>query len=107
MPPGVIYVASSLNHTIRRVSPAGVVTTTAGLANSSGRRCHRRRRALRFSGSTSRGFDARFAAPIKLVADDGTVSTFVTMLLPGAWTAQVSGVNNTRGIAVVEVYDLP
>ena len=31
----------------------------------------------------------------------------VTTLLPGLWTAQVSGVANTTGVALIEVYDLP
>jgi len=31
----------------------------------------------------------------------------VITLLPGAYTARVSGVNNTRGIALVEIYEVP
>ncbi len=34
-------------------------------------------------------------------------AALVTTLLPGAYTVQVSGLNNTSGVALVEVYDLP
>lgn len=35
-PNGTVYVGDTYNHTIRKVTPAGVVTTFAGTANSSG-----------------------------------------------------------------------
>ncbi len=34
-------------------------------------------------------------------------AALIATLSPGAYTAQVSGVNNTTGIAIVEVYELP
>jgi hypothetical protein len=34
-------------------------------------------------------------------------AAIIVTLPPGAYTAQVSGVNNTTGVALVEVYELP
>ena len=42
-----------------------------------------------------------------LGVEDSADAAFVTTLLPGAWSVQVSGLNNTTGLALVEVYDLP
>ncbi len=58
---GNIYVADSGNHTIRKITPAGVVTTLAGLAG--------------FSGSTNAtGTAARFTSPSSLaVGSDGNL----------------------------------
>ena len=36
----------------------------------------------------------------------GDCALLVT-LLPGSYTVQVSGVNNTTGVALVEVYEVP
>ncbi|HEU4887081.1 MAG TPA: hypothetical protein VFV49_04280, partial [Thermoanaerobaculia bacterium] len=58
---GNIYVADTGNHTIRKITPAGVVTTLAGLAG--------------FSGSTNAtGSAARFTGPSSLaVGSDGNL----------------------------------
>jgi hypothetical protein len=53
---GYLYVADTLNHSIRKVTPAGVVTTIAGTAGSSG--------AVNGTGSA-----ARFHGPQGLVLD--------------------------------------
>jgi sugar lactone lactonase YvrE len=58
---GVVYVADSSNHTIRKITPAGVVTTLAGLAGVSGT-------------TDATGTAARFNNPRGIVVDGaGTV----------------------------------
>jgi streptogramin lyase len=52
-----VYVADTHNHTIRKATPAGEVTTLAGLAGSSG------------SADGARG-DARFSYPYSVAVDD-------------------------------------
>ena len=58
-----VYVADSSNHTIRRVTPAGVVTTLAGLAGVPG-------------GVDGSGTSARFNSP-QSVAVDGSGNVYV------------------------------
>jgi sugar lactone lactonase YvrE len=53
---GNLYVSDSLNHTVRRISPAGIVTTVAGLAGTSG-------------NADGSGSAARFFAPEGLAID--------------------------------------
>lgn len=60
---GNVYVADWSNHTIRRISPSGVVSTLAGLARSPG-------------SADEAGTAARFRFPAG-VAVDGTGTTFV------------------------------
>ena len=60
---GDVYVSDTGNHTIRKVTPAGVVTTVAGLAGTSG-------------WADGEGSAARFQSPAGL-AVDGTGNVFV------------------------------
>ncbi len=53
---GNVYVADSFNHTIRKITPAGVVTTLAGLAGSNG-------------SADGTGTAARFYQPFGLATD--------------------------------------
>ncbi len=34
-------------------------------------------------------------------------AALLVMLAPGSYTAQISGVNNTLGVALIEVYEIP
>ncbi|MGB7217219.1 MAG: IPT/TIG domain-containing protein [Vicinamibacterales bacterium] len=61
---GTIFVADTLNHTIRMVTPVGAVSTLAGLAGSAGR-------------AEGTGTDARFNAPAG-VAIDATGNLYIT-----------------------------
>jgi sugar lactone lactonase YvrE len=56
---GNLYVADTGNHTIRKVTPAGVVTTLAGLADS-------------YGGTDGTGSTARFYWPLAVAVDSAT-----------------------------------
>ena len=56
---GNLYVADTYNHTIRKVTPAGVVTTIAGLAGEHG-------------STNGTGSNARFFYPSGIAVDGGT-----------------------------------
>ena len=59
---GNVYVADSQNNTVRKVTPAGVVTTYAGRPFSPG-------------SADGTGFNAQFNAPVSVTTDrrDGTI----------------------------------
>ena len=61
---GFVYVADSLNHIIRKISPASVLSTLAGLAGVPG-------------SSDGNGVAARFSSPSEL-AVDGAGNVYVT-----------------------------
>ena len=60
---GTVYVADTSNNTIRQITPAGVVTTLAGLAGS-------------FGSNDGTGSAARFGGP-QAIAVDGTGTLYV------------------------------
>jgi sugar lactone lactonase YvrE len=96
---GVIYVADSSNHAIRRITAGGVVTTLAGLAGSAGS-ADGSGTAARFSGPMGIAVDAAgtvFVADsnnhtIRKITSTGVVSTF-------AGTAGAAGSTNATGTA--------
>jgi sugar lactone lactonase YvrE len=88
---GTIYVGDSANHTIRKVTPAGVVTTFAGLAGSRG-------------SSDGAGSSARFFNPIGVatdssgnvyVADNGNVT--IRKITPAGVVSTLAGVIGNAG----------
>jgi len=46
-------------------------------------------------------------AAFALTADASRDAALIATLAPGSYTAQISGVGNTTGVALVEVYELP
>jgi sugar lactone lactonase YvrE len=88
---GNVYVADSGNHTIRRVTPTGVVTTLAGLAGSPG-------------SADGIGSAARFFQPSGLAADpvgnlyvaDSRNST-IRLLTPAGTVTTLAGIAGSPG----------
>jgi hypothetical protein len=52
----------------------------------------------------SLAFSSVSAFPLNLTSKDAAL---VATLQPGSYTVQLSGVNNTSGVALVEIYELP
>ncbi|HEX7828347.1 MAG TPA: hypothetical protein VF787_01765 [Thermoanaerobaculia bacterium] len=83
-PDGALYVADSNNHTIRRVSPSGEVTTIAGLAGAAG-------------STDGTGSAARFTEPRGVaIAADGSLlvvgnKTIRRITLPDAVVTTIAG----------------
>jgi len=102
---GTVYVTDSLNHTIRRISPSGMVTTVAGLARHPGN-ADGRGSAARFrcpAGITMDSAGNLFVADefnhtIRKITPDADVITF-------AGLAKVSG--STDGIAMAARFHNP
>lgn len=97
-PGGTLYVADSFNHTIRVVTAAGVVTTLAGMAGSSG--------TVDGTGST-----ARFTFPVGVAVNGNAVFvadtlnhtirkvTFAGVVTTVAGTPGVQGASDGTGVA--------
>ena len=56
------------------------------------------------SGSLSSAFASVGAFTLPAASKDAAL---LVTLAPGTYTAQVSGVNNTTGVALVELYEIP
>ena len=84
-PTGNVYVADTYNHTIRKITPAGVVTTLAGKAGV-------------YGSTDGTGSDARFSLPTGVAADNAG-NVFVTdsgnqairMIAPNGMVTTVGG----------------
>jgi sugar lactone lactonase YvrE len=90
---GNVYVADSRNHTIRKVTPGGVVTTLAGLATSPG-------------SADGKSSAARFYRPMGVaVASAGTVyvvdtsNSTIRKVTPGGVVTTLAGLAGNRGSA--------
>ncbi|MEO6182821.1 MAG: hypothetical protein ABIP71_06945 [Verrucomicrobiota bacterium] len=88
---GNLFVADNDNHTIRKMTPSGEVTTFAGLAGTSG--------SLDGTGAATR-FNSPFGLTIDplgnlYVADYG--SSTVRKITPGRVVTTLAGIPNTRG----------
>ena len=102
---GTVYVADTGNHTIRTITPGGVVTTLAGLAGSSGN--------LDGAGSA-----ARFNVPSGIAVDStGTVyvadanNHTIRQIAPGGIVTTVAGLagssGNTNGTGSAARFNFP
>ena len=103
---GNLYVADARNHTIRRITPAGVVTTLAGTAGESGT-------------TDGTGAAARFYMPKALaldgagnlyIADAGNHTVRRLVLATGAvstWAGVAARAGSADGTGAVALFDFP
>ena len=110
----VIHGAASRRVLIRAVGPSlAAFGLDATLAEPQLELVDSRGNWLRRAGPWSTEPDAAEVEAAAAVAgafalsDGSKDAAIVAALLPGSYTVQVSGVNDTTGVALVEVYDLP
>lgn len=96
---GNVYVADSFNHTIRKITSAGVVTTLAGLAGSEAL-------AGRYGSSDGTGSAARFRTPYGLALDGlgnlyiaDTQNYTIRKITPDGAVTTLAGLAGTFGSA--------
>jgi sugar lactone lactonase YvrE len=107
-PMGNVYVTEFYNHTVRKISPAGVVSTLAGSAGQSGYAEGRGGQA-RFSSPNNAAVDAQGNVyitdyannAIRKITPDGTVSTFAGAAESGSadGAASVARFNGPNSLA--------
>jgi len=90
---GNVYVADTFNHAIRKMAPAGVVTTLAGLAGSWG-------------STDGTGSDARFMRPMGVAVDStgnvyaaDTFNQTIRKVTPEGVTTTLAGLAGSNGSA--------
>ena len=90
---GNVYIADTFNHTIRKITPGGVVTTLAGLAGNSG-------------STDGTGSAARFNSPRGVAVDSaGTVyvadtnNHTIRKITPGGVVTTLAGLPGSSGTA--------
>ncbi len=88
---GNVYVADTGNHTIRKITPSGIVSTLAGVGGQSG-------------SANGTGTSARFKSPSGIVSDSGgnlyvtdTGSHTIRKVTPGGAVTTLAGVANAAG----------
>lgn len=90
---GNVYVADTGNHTVRKITPAGVVTTLSGMGNV-------------YGGSDGVGSLARFAAPEGIAVDGAgnvyvadTLNQAIRKITPSAVVTTIAGSVGSAGSA--------
>ena len=98
---------------IRGIGPALAAFDVTGALAAPRLQLYRGSQLLRENTSWSAGTDAALiaAAAVRVGAfalpDGSKDCALLLYLAPGSYTAQISGVANTTGVALVEVYEVP